>query len=189
MSVIGRTTRLTATANTITLMEPNTKAIGLKISNTERELRSGPMVLAMKDHIKMERSTDLASSCGPTDQPMKVILLTITLMEKVYTPGLMVEDTKANGVITRCTAKVYLFGLTAVSTKETTMMIRKKVMVYLSGLMVAATTVNGRMASNTVKVFILTKKVMLDKANGLRASVSRVNLPNEIYHFFHSSQT
>lgn len=138
----------------------------------------------MKAHIKMERSTDSASFCGLTDLPMKVISLIITSMAKVYTPGPMVEDMKAYGVITRCMVKEYSFGLTAVSMRETTMTIKKKVMVCSSGPMVAATMASGKMASSMVKVFILTKKVMSDKANGLKASVSRVTLPNEIDNIF-----
>mmetsp|Transcript_41115 Transcript_41115/g.55862 ORF Transcript_41115/g.55862 Transcript_41115/m.55862 type:complete len:281 (-) Transcript_41115:48-890(-) len=178
--VSGKTTKLTAmvatTIQTVLVM----KDTGLRISSTVRVLKNGLMVHATKVITKTVRNTEEASSCGLTDPLMMVISLTITFTERDCTLGPMVEDMTDNGTITRCTDMVYLSGLMAESTKEITTMIKRKVMVSLNGLMVAAMMASGKTANNMVKASTPTKKVILDKANGLRASAKRLKLNSEV---------
>lgn len=69
----GKTTKPMDSANTLTLMEPNTRDIGLTTSNMAREKNTGQMVLNMKETISMERRMEWASSIGLTNLLMREI--------------------------------------------------------------------------------------------------------------------
>lgn len=71
MRASGRMTRRTDSESTITLMAPDTRDIGVKISSTGMGKRHGRMELAMKVNTRMERRTALENSIGPTDPHIK----------------------------------------------------------------------------------------------------------------------
>lgn len=60
------------------------------------------------------------SSCGQMAPNTQEISITITLKEKEYTNGLMVECMKVNGRTIKCMAKGFSLGETEGDTKETT---------------------------------------------------------------------
>ena len=70
---------------------------GCQINKTDMELRHGLMVLSIKATSLWAAKMEMASSFGLTVAPTKALLKTIASMAKVCTPGLMADNTRANG--------------------------------------------------------------------------------------------
>ena len=78
-------------------------------------LKLGLMVLSMKAIMKMEKSTGSGHSDGQMVPYILGNFKIIIYMEKVFTHGLTIENTKENGNKTKCTGKALLYGQTAVN--------------------------------------------------------------------------
>lgn len=89
----GRMTKLTDLECTFILMELSTKETGLRISNTDKVKKRGPMVLYMKGIIRTERKMVLVLLIGLMEQLLLGLSKIIRLMEKVSIHGQMVEST------------------------------------------------------------------------------------------------
>jgi hypothetical protein len=85
--VIGRMIRHMASEYTAILTEQDMKAIGKKTSSTERDLKHGQMVLAIKEIMSKERSMERANSHGQMAALIVVNFTRTTLRVKVSTIG------------------------------------------------------------------------------------------------------
>jgi hypothetical protein len=79
----GRMIKLMDSASTNTSMEQDTRATGRKTSNTERELRHGPMEPVTRETMSKARSMVRENSPGPMGAHTKASSLRITSKEKV----------------------------------------------------------------------------------------------------------
>merc|ERR1712060_739852 len=143
-----------------------------KTSSMVRVRKSGPTMLAMKVPIERARSTEEASSCGPTVQPIPANSSRTTSMETEPIPGPMVVCTMASGKTTKWTAQASSHGLMDVSTRVNTSTTRRRVMVCLPGLMVANTTATGAMASSTDSESTTRPAKKSKRESGMKESVS-----------------
>lgn len=157
--------------STTTLMELDTRVSGLKTSSTETERKSGPIMLVMKDHTRMERNTDVEPLNGLMGLNTLVISLTTTLTEKVCTPGLMDVSTMVSGKATKCTEKEFSLGLMEECIRVNMSMIRRKVTVFSLGPTTVNTTANGKMESSTVSVPTTHQEEKSRRVSGLTESV------------------
>ena len=165
----GKMTRLMGMENTCTPMVPNTKVIGKKINNTEKEKKHGLMVLAMKVTTLMERKMVMVNSSGLMVQPTKDNSRITTFMEEESIFGLIIDAMKDSGKITKCTAKVSSHGLMEESMKETIMMTRNKEEEFSHGQMAENTMVNGIMVNNMVRASTTLQKEKLREESGKKA--------------------
>ena len=69
------------------------KAIGLMISNTDKEKNIGQMVLNMKEPINTVKKTVMVNSCGLTNLLTAVLLSIITFTVTENIDGLITENT------------------------------------------------------------------------------------------------
>lgn len=81
---------------------------------------------------------------------MKANSRQIILKDLAIMFGLMVENMKDHGKITKCTEEEYSFGLTVEDMKENTSMTKSRDMVSSFGLMGEATRAVGETGSRTV---------------------------------------
>ena len=79
------------------LMDQSTKEIGLKISNMELELKSGLMVLVMKENINSGRSMEEVPLPGLIGALSLVNFKITILMEMVFMSGQMEEFIRVIG--------------------------------------------------------------------------------------------
>lgn len=93
MMDIGRTIKPMDTDSTLIQMEHNMKAIGLMISNTDKEKNIGQMVLNMKEPINTVKKTVMVNSCGLTNLLTAVLLSIITFTVTENIDGLITENT------------------------------------------------------------------------------------------------
>jgi len=168
----GRMIRPMDMANITTLMELDTKVIGMKISNMVRVKKFGQIMLAMKASIKMVRNTEEVSSYGPMDQLTLVISSKITFTAWVFTRGQTEENTMDNGRITRWMVKECSLGQMAGNMKDNTLTIRRKDKESLHGLMDANMMVTGRTGNSMARVFTIQAKAKSRWVNGPKASAS-----------------
>ena len=89
-------------------------------------LKLGLMVLSMKAIMKMEKSTGSGHSDGQMVPYILGNFKIIIYMEKVFTHGLTIENTKENGDKTKCTEKALLYGQTAVNIQVNMQKTKKK---------------------------------------------------------------
>jgi hypothetical protein len=87
-------------------------------------------------------------------------------MARVFTLGLIPENTQVNGARIKCMEMVPLTGLMGEGMLETTVKIRKKAMENLFGPMEEVTEENGSMGNSTEKVHILPVWVKRNMENG-----------------------
>ena len=102
--------------------------------------------------MNMVRSMGLEPSNGLITPNILVSSTITTSMEREFILGVMVEDTKVNGKITKCTEKVHSHGQMEGSMLENILMIKSKVMGNSFGLMADHIRETGIMESNMVKV-------------------------------------
>ena len=67
----GKTIKLMALESILIRMEPSTKVTGSMTSNTDREKKSGQMVLSMKEIISLGKRTDSENFYGLIDLHMR----------------------------------------------------------------------------------------------------------------------
>merc|ERR1719491_762555 len=106
-------------------------------------LRLGQMEPVIKEIMLRDAKMVRAASPGPIRARIQETSLKTTLKDMVFTTGLMVVSTKANGKTIRWKVKASSNGLTAESTTENTSTIRKKAWEHSTGLMVANMRDNG----------------------------------------------
>lgn len=111
----GRMTKPTAKVCTLTLMDPDTKANGLRINNTDMVLRDGQTVHRTRDNTPRAKSTEEANSRGLMPALSQVTSKTTTFTEAEFMNGLTEESTLETGKITRWKVMVLLLGLMAES--------------------------------------------------------------------------
>jgi len=70
MTAIGKTTKLMVMEYTVIWMALGTKDTGRRISNTEKDLKHGLMVLAIEETMLRVRSTEQAVSPGLMEAPI-----------------------------------------------------------------------------------------------------------------------
>ena len=126
----------------------------------------------MKVIMKMVKNMESELSNGQTSQITLESFTITTSMEKVYTPGLIVENTKENGVITKCMEKELSYGPMVESILVNIRMIKRKVTVSSSGLMAGAIEENGAMANSMVKEPILLVQDKKNTVNGVKVKES-----------------
>ena len=132
---IGRTIRLTASANILIQMEHSMRAIGWTTSNMDRGKNTGLMVHSMKAHTNTERKMDLDNFCGLTSLLIAELSLITTFMGMASIDGQITESTQVIGSITKCTERVFSLGLMAGNTRENTLTTRSKVTACSHGQM------------------------------------------------------
>ena len=145
--------------------------IGRKIDNMVMVLNHGPMMLVMREIMNTERSTVSELLSGPMVPLILVNFTTITYMEKEFTLGLIIENTRATGELIRCMAKELLTGLTAENTSVNMQKTKRKDMVNLFGQMEDAIEANGLMVNNMAKELTLLLQVKKNTASGKTVNV------------------
>lgn len=139
----GKMTKLMVKVFIPTWMELDILDHGSKINNMDKESKLGPIMLIMKDHMTWVKNTVMENSIGLTDLYMMVNSKKIIFTEKVFTNGLMEENTMETGKITKWTVMENSLGLMEEDTLENTKMIRNKDMEFSNGLMVVNTKEAG----------------------------------------------
>jgi|TARA_B110001450_G_scaffold216110_1_gene209563 hypothetical protein len=97
MTVNGSMIKLMDSESIAILMEPNTRVIGRKISNTVMDLRHGLMVLVMKVNISKVKNTDMEDSLGLMAAHIMESSLRTTSKVKVSIIGQIKENMMAHG--------------------------------------------------------------------------------------------
>lgn len=132
----GKTIRRMVLENTPILTEPSTKVTGLMTNSTDREKKSGLMVLNMKETTNSAKKMAMVNFYGLIDHHTRVDFLTITYMATENINGPMGENLLEIGFVTKCMVRVYSLGPMAEDTKANIMMTRSKVMEFSYGQMV-----------------------------------------------------
>ena len=132
-------------------MEQSILEIGRKIVKMDTELRLGLMGQSMRVIMNWVRNMELAHLNGQMAQYLLGNFTIIIFMEKVFTLGLIIENTKVSGVQTKCMEKEHSHGLTEGNILESMLMIRKKGTGNLIGQMADVIGVNGKMENNMEK--------------------------------------
>lgn len=101
------------------------------------------MMLGMREIMNTEKSTELALLSGLMVLLISVNFTTIISMEKVFTLGPIIENTKVTGEQTKCTVKEPLIGLMVENMWVSTQKIRKRATVNLFGQMAGVTEASG----------------------------------------------
>lgn len=158
--------RLMVEENTLMLMVLLMKEIGMKINKTVMVLKLGLIMPVMRVIIRWVRSMGKENSNGQMALNSRVSLLRMTLKDMASIHGLMIENMKVNGRLTRWMVRVHSIGLIRESMKESIRMVKSMDKVPLSGLMVKLMKVAGNMVNNMVKVFIHLKRVRREKDYG-----------------------
>ena len=151
------------------LTAPNTSETGKKIDSTDMVLRPGQIMPDMKVTMNSGRSTELEPSSGQMDLLILENSTIITSTAKVCTPGLTIENTRANGEPTRCMAKALSLGLTEESMSVSTLKTKRKATANLSGQMVDATEENGSTESSMEKDLLFPAQAKRNTVNGKTA--------------------
>ena len=116
---------------------------GEKIANMAMVLKVGLIMQSMRAIMNTVRNTELELLSGVTGHHILVSFIIITFMEKVSTPGPIIEFTKENGDQTKCMERVLSLGQMEENTSVNMLKIKREVMENSSGLMEGATEVNG----------------------------------------------
>jgi len=148
------------------LMVPVIEDLGLQINNMVLVRSIGLMVLNMKVSINKVRKMGLVCLNGLMVVLTMENLKTIILREMEYMFGLMEENSKVLGKITKCLVGVYLHGKIIGNILENMLMIRRKDLAYLIGLMVDNIVVNGKVESNMDLAYTHHQKVRVELENG-----------------------
>jgi hypothetical protein len=172
MKESGKTIKLMAVVCIFIWTVQNTLEIGKKTNNTDMELKHGLMVHAMKVIMSMVRNMVPVLSNGLMALCTLESFTTTIFMVKVFTPGQMVENTRANGEATKCMGKALLLGQTEGSTLVNMLMIKNKVMESSSGLTVVLTKETGLMVNSMVKASMLLLKESRSMENGKKVKES-----------------
>ena len=107
------------------------------------------------------------------EDTMKVNSSKMRSVDTVNITGLMVNNMKVNGAITKCTAKERLSGKTRRNIKELSSMTREKAAEPLVGLMADNMLANGEPENNTVREHILVLRDRESQVSG--RTVKRLN--------------
>ena len=116
---------------------------GKKIDSMDMVSKPGLIMLVTKETMNMEKNMELELSNGQMALLILESFTTIISMAKASILGLTIENTKATGEQTKCTAKVLSIGQMEESMLENTPRIRRKAMENSFGPMADAIEVNG----------------------------------------------
>lgn len=118
------------------------------------------------------------NTCGTIAHAMTDTGLKIKSMDMGYMNGLTADATMASGKTTTCMEKVYTLGKTVGDTKESTLMIESMDLVSIHGLTADNMWDNGKMANSTERADIDKLEDRRDKDIGKMAKESS-GLKNE----------
>ena len=147
------------------------KGIGKMIYKMDTEQRHGPIIQSMKEIIQKVKNKEKALIPGQTDLDMLETGMIIKLTVMAYILGLMDALTKDLGRTIICMDKVFTLGLTVEDTRVNTLWIKNMDMVFTYGQMVADMKDTGLMVSNTDKEDIQFPMEKLKQASGRMENV------------------
>jgi hypothetical protein len=124
------------------------KVSGRRISNTDKDLRRGQMVQAIKVTTLRARNMGSENSLGLMGALMKDSFWTIILKGEEYTSGQMAEGMMANGRTTRWKGLEFSRGQMEENTRVSTLTTRRKVQGSFTGLMDGSMKVLGKTESS-----------------------------------------
>ena len=126
-----------------TWMEPSTSEIGKTIDSMDMAWKLGQTLQNMKVIMNMEKNTVLVLSSGLRIHYTSVSFTTIIFMGEASILGLIIENMKESGELTKCMGKERLPGLMEESMWESMPKTRKRATESSSGLMEDAIEANG----------------------------------------------
>ncbi len=150
---------------------PSMLASGLRTSRMEGVRRLGPMRLFILESIRMARSMERASLCGPMTVLMKAISSKIIFTALENTNGKTDESMKENGRTTKCKAKAPSHGPMEENTSETTFKTEKKAL-ESSLLRTAESTKASGLMENSTEGESSKRKVFRERESGKMAKGS-----------------
>ena len=119
------------------------KDTGSMINNTVKEKKNGQMVLSTKEIINSVKRTDSESSSGLIDLPMKVTFWTTIFTDTVSINGLTEENSLEIGFAIRCMEKDFSLGPMVEDTRASIMMTKNKDTAFSLGQMEESTMALG----------------------------------------------
>ena len=148
------------------LMDQCTLESGSMINNMVMDSKNGSTGHNIKGILKTDLNKGMEFFFGLMDQLIKANFISIKLKDMGNMCGLIKDNIKGFGKITKCMEKVFLHGRTVEDIKVNTLLIKSKEKVYLFGQMEDHMMVNGKMESKMAKEYTDLKMELYVKVYG-----------------------